>query len=169
MATAKQRKAARKNIRKAQQAWKGMSRRQHSRAQPQGRARKRPGTGGSGKFFRIEVRPKSEFVSFRNHDVGESGHLERLSGRRQSGSWATASWLVSKEDAHKEGDRLVIDNPKVREALRQLRGEVTHVRGDIFSAKPRRNVPEASKPTPAERRARKANIEKAQRARRRAS
>ena len=29
-------------------------------------ARKKPGTGGSGKFYRIVVRPKEDFVTFRN-------------------------------------------------------------------------------------------------------
>ena len=145
-----------------------MSKRQHSLAQPEGRGRKRPGTGGGGKFYRIEVRPKGEFVTFRTQDVGESGHLERVAGKRQSGSWDTATWLVSKEDAHKEGDTLVIDNPKIKSSLigkKQIRGSIVHQKGDIFSANPRRNVPEREKPTPAQRRAQKRNIKKAQAAR----
>ena len=78
MATAKQIAAAKKNIKKAQKAWKEMSHTEHARAQPQGRSRKKPGTTGEGKFFRIEVRPKEEFVTFRNQDVGEPGGIERL-------------------------------------------------------------------------------------------
>src|SRR5207247_548128 len=88
MTTAKQRQAARQNVKKAQAAWKGMSHTEHARAQPQGRGRKKPGTGGGGEFFRIVVRDKSEFVTFRNQDVGGPGHLERLAGKRQSGSWS---------------------------------------------------------------------------------
>lgn len=169
MATTKQKRAARQNIKKAQRVWKNMSKRQRSRAQPEGAARKRPGAGGGGNFYRIEVRPRREFTTFRTHDVGDKGHLERLAGRRSSGSWATASWLVSKEDAHKEGDTLVIDNKKVRNSLKQLRGKISHVRGDIFTAKPRKNVPEKDKPTPAQQRARSENIKKAQAARRKRS
>ncbi len=86
MTTEKQRAAARKNVRRAQARWKSMTYRQHALAQPQGRGRKRPGTTGKGKFYRIEVRPKSDFVTFRVQDVGEKGGLERLAGKRSSGS-----------------------------------------------------------------------------------
>src|SRR5690349_19090526 len=99
MATRKQSSAARKNILKAQKAWKGMSHRARAIAQPQGRGRAKPGSTGKGNFYRIEVRPKSEFVTFRVQDVGKKGGLERLAGKRSSGSWDTVSWLVSKKDA----------------------------------------------------------------------
>lgn len=168
MATKKQRVAAKKNIQKAQKAWKSMTKRQRTLAQPQGRARKKPGTTGKGMFYRIEIRPKSDFTSFRVQDVGGAGGLERVAGRRSSGSWATVSWLVSKENAH-IGPRgeLVIDNKKERKSLtKALRGSVVHVKGDIFRAHPRKNVPERAKPTPAMKRAQAANIAKARRARR---
>lgn len=130
--------------------------------------RKQPGTGGAGKFYRIEVRPKSEFTSFRNQDVGKKGHLERLAGRRSSGSWATVSWLVSKQDAHKRGKHLVITTPKVRQSVEKgTYGPIKHVKGDIFESRPTKNVPEKSKPTLAQRRAQAKNIKKAQKARRR--
>ena len=166
MPTQKQKRVARLNIKKAQAAWRGMSKRQHSLAQPEGRARKRPGAGG-GKFYRIEVRPKNEFVTFRTQDVGKKGHLERLAGRRSSGSWDTATWLVSKEDAHVANDKLIFDDTKIRKVLSdQIRGPIVHKKGDIFTAKPRKNVPEAAKPTLAQRRAQAQNIKKAQAARR---
>src|SRR5205814_2266528 len=98
MATSRQKAAAKKNIKKAQERWKSMTHREHALAQPQGHERKRPGEGGGGKFYRIEVRPKSQFVTFRTQDVGERGHLERIAGKRSSGSWETATWLVAKED-----------------------------------------------------------------------
>lgn len=167
MATRKQTTAAKRNIKKAQAAWKGMTKRQHSLAQPQGRGRKKPGTTGKGKFYRIEVRPKREFVTFRVQDVGKKGGLERLAGRRSSGSWDTVTWLVSKEEAHVgPNGQLVIDSPRAKTALKQIRGPITHVKGDVFAAHPRKNVPESAKPTPAMRRAQKANIKKAQQARR---
>src|SRR5438128_1668597 len=102
MATEKQREAARKNIRKAQAAWKAMSHRQRAQAQPEGRARKKPGTGGTGDYYHVGVRPRKGFVMFRTQDVGEPGHIERVAGKRQSGSWDTVKWLISKEDAHVE-------------------------------------------------------------------
>src|SRR5687768_3587126 len=121
-----------------------------STTKQKGRARKKPGMGGRGNFYRIQIRPKTEFVTFRTQDVGDEGHLERLAGKRRSGSWDTQAWLVSKEDAHvdREG-HLVIDDPGARTALDQIRGEIVHEKGDIFSALPRRNIKKA-------RRARKA-------------
>jgi hypothetical protein len=164
MATQKQIAAAKKNIKKAQKAWKEMSSRQHSLAQPEGRARKRPGAGG-GEYFRIQVRPKSEFVTFRTQDVGDSGGIERLAGKRQSGSWATQTWLVDKNFAHIEGDHLVPDHRDAKDLFKKLGSTPKHVKGDVFKAKDRPNVPESEKPTPAQKRARAANIKKAQAAR----
>jgi len=166
MATEKQRAAARKNIKKAQSAWQSMSHTEHARAQPQGRGRQKPGTSGKGEFYRIVVRPKEQFVTFRTQDVGGPGHIERVAGKRQSGSWATQAWLISKEDAHREGDRLVPDTTEARNLLASLGSEPMHAKGDIFEAKDRRNVPEREKPTAAQRRARSRNIQKAQAARR---
>lgn len=165
MATRKQTKAAKKNIKKAQKAWKGMTKRERSIAQPQGRARKKPGTTGAGKFYRIMVRPKGEFKSFRVQDVGGTGGLERLAGRRTSGSWDTVSWLVEKKDAHVKNGHLIITDPKAKSVLKNISGHIYHVKGDIFRAHPRKNVPEKAKPTPAMRRAQRANIKKAQEAR----
>ena len=166
--------AAPSNLRKAQQAkklpmGKSMSRRQHARAQPEGRKRAKPGTRGGGKFFHIEVRPKREFVTFRNQDVGEPGGIERVAGKRASGSWSTQKWLISKEDAHIEDGRLVADSADARKVLRQLRTKPVHVHADRFKAHDRPNVPERAKPTSAQRRARKRNIAKAQRARKAAA
>lgn len=163
MVTPRQKSAARKNIKKAQAAWKGMTHREHALAQPQGRRRKKPGATGKGKFYRIEVRPKSGFKTFRVQDVGRTGGLERLAGKRASGSWGTVSWLISKKDAHITNGRLVITDAKARTALNQIKGPIVHTKGDIFHAHPR-NVPEREKPTPAMKRAQMQNIKKAQRA-----
>lgn len=165
MATEAQKTAARKNVKKAQKTWKNMSSRARSRAQPEGRDRERPGAGGEGDFFHIEVRRKSQFTSFRTHDVGERGGIERVAGRRSSGSWDTQKWLISKEHAHKRGDGLVADTDDAKQVLAQLGSKPKHVSADRFKAKPRSNVPEAQKPTPAQKRARRENIKKAQAAR----
>ncbi len=128
--------------------------------------RAKPGAQGGGEFYRIELRPKSEFVIFRYHDVGDKGHLERLAGQRPSGSWATEAWLVSKDDAHIEGGKLVPDSADAKDLLGKLGSEPVHIKGDIFKAKDRRNVPERDKPTPAQQKARMENMKKAQAARR---
>ena len=154
--TQKQTAAARKNIKKAQAKWKGMTKRQHSLAQPQGRGRKKPGSTGKGKFYRIIVRPKGDFTSFRVQDVGEKGGLERLAGRRSSGSWDTVSWLIEKKDAHVKNGHLMITGAKAKSVLKSISGHIYHVKGDVFRAHPEKNVPESAKPTPAMRRAQKA-------------
>jgi hypothetical protein len=163
--TAKQIEVARTNIKKAQTAWKGMSARQRALAQPAGRKRAKPGTKGEGNYYRIVVRPKGEFATFRYHDVGEKGGIQRLAGKRSSGSWDDQAWLIDKNMAHIEGDTLVADSPDAEEVLEQI-GPAKHVKGDIFEGHPRKNVPETGKPTPAQRRARMENIRKAQNARR---
>lgn len=164
--TRKQSAAARKNVKKAQAAWKGMTKRQRTLAQPQGRSRQKPGTTGKGKFYRIQVRPKGDFTSFRVQDVGEKGGLERLAGRRPSGSWDTVSWLVSKEDAHVDAHGHLKIQGKAKSVLKSIRGRIVHVKGDVFKAHPLKNIAESAKPTLAMRRAQKANIKKAQMARR---
>ncbi len=169
MATEKQTQAAKKNIKKAQARWKSMSSREHSMAQPEGRGRKKPGTTGKGNYYRVEVRPKDEFTTFRTQDLGEHGHLQRVAGKRSSGSWATSTWLISKEDAHVDEGKLVPDTKDAKDLLKKLGTKPVHLSGDRFKAKDRPNVPERVKPTPAQMRARSANIKKAQAARRKKS
>ncbi len=164
MVTRRQKEAAANNIKKAQATWRSMSHRQHALAQPEGRARAKPGTKGQGKYYRIIVRPKEEFVTFRYHDVGQPGHLERLAGKRSSGSWADQAWLISKEDAHTSNGSLIPDSADAKKILKII-GPVRRIRGDVFQGHPRRNIPEREKPTPTQRRAQMENIRKAQAAR----
>lgn len=125
-------------------------------------ARKKPGMGGKGKFYRVVVRDKNDFVIFRNHDVGKKGHVERLAGKRANGRWATVSWLIDKDEAHVTNGVLIGDNDDVRGVLGKLRRRPRYLKGDIFEAGPRVNVPERLKPTPAMKRAQMRNIKKAQ-------
>jgi hypothetical protein len=129
-------------------------------------SRRKPGASGKGSFYHIEVRPKTEFVTFRNQDVGERGGIERVAGRRASGSWDTQKWLISKTLAHVADGELVADTPDARKVLRSLGSNPQHLGGDRFKALPRRDIPESEKPTPAQKRAWQRNIKKAQAARR---
>lgn len=136
------------------------------------RKRAKPGSRGGGRFFHIEVRPAAQFVAFRVQDVGVPGSVERVAGRRTSGTWATAKWLIEKTHAHVDDGRLVPDSTEAKKLFRSLGSVPVHVDGDRFRARPRRDIPEAEKPTPAMRRAQLANIRKAQaavRARRKAA
>ena len=124
--------------------------------------RAKPGARGRGGFFHIQVRPRTEFVFFRNQDVGSRGGIERVAGRRANGSWDTQKWLVGKTEAHLAGKRLAPDTAAARKVLKQLGSVPRHLGGDRFIAKPRRKIPAREKPTPAMRRAQLANIKKAQ-------
>ncbi len=136
-----------------------------SRSTSQGSRRQKPGSGGQGNYYHVEVRDAGDFETFRTQDVGDPGHLQRVSGKRASGSWATVKWLTGKEDAHVEDGKLVGDTRDAKDLLKKLRSRPVQIRGDRFEAKPRRNVPERSKPTTAQTRARRQNIKKAQAAR----
>lgn len=165
MTTTKQIKAARQNIKKAQESWKKMSKKQRSSRQPEGASRKKPGMGDDGHYYRVVLRPKSEFVKFRTHDVGREGHTKRIAGKRSSGSWATHSWLIHKNDAKIEEDQLTTNDTKIKKILGSLRGPIKKYKGNVFLAKPRKNIPEKDKPTKNQLYARKKNIKKAQKAR----
>jgi hypothetical protein len=71
--------------------------------------RAKPGARGTGRFFHIQVRPRTEFVTFRNQDVGARGGIERVAGRRANGTWDTQKWLVGKTQAHLDGKQLAPD------------------------------------------------------------
>jgi len=73
--------------------------------------------------------------------------------------------LISKEDAHVENGKLVPDTKDAKDLIQKLGSSPVQVRGDRFKAKDRPNVPEKAKPTPAQTRARRENIKKAQAAR----
>ncbi|HWR64911.1 MAG TPA: hypothetical protein VN364_02210 [Bellilinea sp.] len=133
--------------------------------QPTSARRAKPGSQGKGDYYRIVVRDKGEFNTFRYHDVGDKGHILRLAGKRSSGTWDTQTWLISKEDAHVSGDTLVPDTKDAKELVASLGSQPVHVTGDIFKAKDRVDIPERAKPTAAQQRARSENIKKAQAAR----
>lgn len=124
--------------------------------------RKAPGTTGQGEYYHVEVRPSDDFVTFRTQDVGDPGHVQRVAGKRETGSWATVKWLIGKEDAHVDGDKLVADTKDAKDVIRKLGSKPIHKTGDRFEAKPRKNVAEKSKPTAAQKKARSKNIKKAQ-------
>src|SRR5512139_2214058 len=106
------------------------------------RKRARPGSRGGGRFYHVEVRPAAQFVAFRVQDVGRPGGVERVAGRRASGSWATAKWLIEKTHAHVDEGRLVPDSTEAKKLFMNLGSVPVHVDGDRFRARPRRDIPE---------------------------
>jgi hypothetical protein len=107
-------------------------------------SRKSPGSSGRGNYYHIELRRDEDFETFRTQDVGDPGHIQRVAGKREGGSWATVKWLIGKEDAHMEGDSLVADTQDARDLLRRLRSKPVHLSGDRFEAKPRRRSTSSS-------------------------
>ena len=123
-----------------------------------GKQRRAPGTGGQGQYYHVEVRPGDDFVTFRTQDVGDPGHLQRVAGQRANGRWATVKWLIAKGDAHVEDGKLVGDTQEAKDLLSKLRRRPVQKTGDLFESAARRNVPERSKPTAAQKKARGQNI-----------
>src|SRR2546425_8352041 len=99
MATTTERLAAKRTVKQGQETRHSMSSRAHARA-PEGHKRRKAGATGGGEFFHIEVRPREEFETFRTQDVGQRRGIERVAGRRATGSWDTQKWLIRKEHAH---------------------------------------------------------------------
>lgn len=61
-----------------------------------------------------------------------------------------------------EKNNFVFDDQKAASVLKNISGEIIHVKWDIFKAHPRKNVAEKDKPTPAMKKAQSENIKKAQ-------
>jgi hypothetical protein len=108
-------------------------------------SRKNPGSSGRGAYYHIELRRDEDYATFRTQDVGDPGHIQRVAGKKEGGSWATVKWLVGKDDAHIEDGRLVGDTQDAKDLLRRLRSRPVHLSGDRFEAKPRRSGASRSK------------------------
>jgi len=131
-------------------------------------SRQKPGSTGKGNYYHVEVRPKTGFVTFRTQDVGTKGHIQRVAGKRASGSWATVKWLIGKEDAHVSGGKLIPDTKGAKDVIKELGIQPVHLSGDRFKAKSPSDGSKPAKrklPTAAQQRARRENIKKAQAAR----
>ena len=131
------------------------------KSKPQGR-RAKPGSQGGGNFYHIEIRPRTDFQSFRTQDVGRKGGIERVAGRRKDGSWDTQKWLVAKALAHIERRRLVPDNEHARKVLAELGSKPVQIEGDRFKASSLRKGTESKKTAPAQHRIRKRGNSRAQ-------
>lgn len=98
--------------------------------------RAKPGTKGGGEYFRVVLRPKTQFTVFRYHDVGDPGKILRLAGKKADGSWDDQAWLIDKDMARIENGKLVSDEPDVVKLLETI-GPAVHDKGDIFTGQPR--------------------------------
>ena len=102
------------------------------------------------------------------HSTAGDGIMVRMASRgRKSGGATTKGETNGGPDRSPNvaGGKLIPDTAEAREVIAKLGSKPVHVKGDTFEAKPRPNVPEREKPTPAQQRARRTNIKKAQAAR----
>jgi hypothetical protein len=150
----------------AQRVWQSKNHNRHTIAQQESPDLAKLTAKRGGDYYRIEVRPSKEFSTFRYHDVGDPGKILRLAGKRANGgAWDDQAWLIDKNMAHVDGDELVADDPEARNLLKVI-GPVKHLKGDIFLGHPRYKVPKLDDPTPAQRKAQRQNIKRAQASRR---
>jgi len=108
--------------------------------------RRKPGSTGKGEYYHIEVLPKADFVTFQTQDVGRRGHIQRVAGQRSSGYWSTVKWLIDKDDAHVQDNRLVPDTKAAKDVIEQLGSEPVRMLGDLFKARPRPSFREEARP-----------------------
>jgi hypothetical protein len=189
MATARQKSAARKNIRKARKARRTKSatrptsartktiarskartkaRAKTAKAKPRAKSTARRRTKPTARrrgFFHIEVQPKEAFVEFRTHDLGSDGGIERVAGKRAGGSWSTQEWLIAKDQAHVERGMLIGDTADARRVLTLLGSEPRHIKADRFTIHGPSGVPAEARPTMAPRRAGLTNVQAPQKGR----
>ena len=138
----------------------------NKKTQSKDMVRRKPGSSGQGDYYHVEVRPGERFVTFRTQDVGRRGHIQRVVGQRSSGYWTTVKWLIGKEDARVQDEKLVPQTRAAKDVINQLGSQPVHLVGDRFKARPQPNAPESTDPTSVQRRAQRENIKKAPAARR---
>ena len=191
MATARQKTAARKNIRKAQKARRTKSAMKRTTARtktkttarskartkarvrtktvkPRAKSTARRRTKSAARrrgFFHIEVQPKEAFVEFKTQDIGGEGGIERVAGKRAGGSWSTQEWLIAKDQAHVERGMLIGDTVDARRVLAMLGAEPRHIKADRFTIHGHTGLPEDVRPTLAPRRAGLTNVQAPQKGR----
>ena len=157
MATENQLAATKESVKRPQEA----KRKTPDDVARSNRKQNAPGSTGEGRFYRIEILPTEQFVTFRIQDVADKGGIERLAGKRANGSWDTAIWLVSKDYAHIENKKLVADKRNVMELFDRLGSQPVHVKGDIFKASDSRDLSNEQGPAAAQRNEPVGNITKA--------
>jgi hypothetical protein len=195
MATARQKSAARKNIRKAQKARRTKSatkrtaartktrakitarskartkspvRTKTTKTKPRAKSTARRRTKSAARrrgFFHIEVQPKEAFVEFKTQDVGGKSGIERVAGKRAGGAWSTQEWLIAKNQAHVERGMLIGDTVDARRVLTMLGSEPRHIKADRFTIHGHTGVPADVSPTLAPRRGGLTNVQAPQKGR----
>jgi len=85
-----------------------------------------------GSYYRINVRDRDEFIQFKSETPTGNNTIQQINGKRADGIWCTQSWLIKKEAAHIESDKLIADKKAAKKLLQVLDGKIHFVEGDIF-------------------------------------
>ena len=190
MATARQKSATAKNIRKARKARRTKSavrrtsagsktraraktrtkaRTKTAKAKPRAKSTARRRTKSTARrrrgFFHIEVQPREAFVEFKTQSIGSDGGIERVAGKRAGGSCSTQEWLIAKDQAHVERGLLIGDTVDARKVLTMLGSEPRHIKADRFTIHGHTGMPADVSPTLAPRRAGLSNVQAPQKGR----
>jgi hypothetical protein len=67
-------------------------------------------------YYRIKVRSKNQFSTFRIEHLTENDSIQ-ITGRLADGSWGTQQWLINKGDVRLENGILVADDDRIQEAI----------------------------------------------------
>ncbi len=87
---------------------------------------------GQGEYFRIIIRPSSDFIKLRMEASADADVIQQINGKRADGRWNTQSWLIHKSAAHLEADKLVADNQHAKKLLQALDHKMVLIEKDTF-------------------------------------
>ncbi len=148
------------NVEKTQVSWRSKLAQTHARSQPEGKERAKPGSTEKEEYYHVEIRPREEFTRFRTY-VNEKTGIQRVAGRHKTGIWDDQEWLISKEKAHIENERLIPDSEEARDFFKALGSKPVHVMADRFKVNPEHDLPETTKRNLTKKSARRKNISQA--------
>jgi len=144
MSSITQKQIDKQNVKKTQVSWRSKLAQTHARSQPEGKERAKPGSTEKGEYYHVEIRPREEFTRFHTY-VNEKTGIQRVAGRHKTGTWDDQEWLISKEDAHIENERLIPDSAEAQDFFKALGSKPVHVMADRFKVNPEHNLPESTK------------------------
>lgn len=98
------------------------------------------GEKGTGNFYRVELLDADDFVTFRNHDVGGEGGLERVAAIKKNDDgqeeWHTQAWLIEKNMAKDENGWLQPTHPDAKSLFDSFATKPRHIKGDMYRSRP---------------------------------
>lgn len=85
-----------------------------------------------GEYFRIIVRPRKKFLTFKSEPISSDGMLQQIHGQLPDKRWSTYAWLVNKQGAKAQEKTLVATTTSVTHLFRALNKKIIHVKDDTY-------------------------------------